>query len=278
MPTSTSPARRWIVLLFTGALLLVPHAIQAQATRTVSETVNLDRDGHVRLSAFTGAIDITTWDRADVQIDVRIEGDEEDVDATRIRIDGNDRELRIETDYDAVERRLLGFINMGSGDRPATYYTIRMPATAALSIEDFSSEIDVTGLRADLAIETFSSPVTLRDIEGSVHAETYSSDLEAHDLAGDLHVETFSGDATVALRRLDGNCQFESFSGDLALYLPADAGFDLDAEFGMNGDLQADFALASVRADGNEYRGAVQGGGPRIRFETFSGDLALRTQ
>lgn len=279
MTTAPSFIRCWIALLFTGALLVAPHAAQAQATRTVNETVPLDRDGHVRLSAYTGTIDVTTWDREAVRIDVRIEGgDQEDVDATRIRIDGGDRELRIETDYDAVERRLLGLIKMGSGDRPTTEYTLRMPATAALSIEDFSSEIDVAGLRAPLSIETFSSPVTLRDIEGRIRAETYSSNVEAHDIAGDVRIETFSGDATMALRALDGNCRFESFSGNLTLALPTDAGFEIDADLGMSGDLHADFALEAVHADGNDYRGPVQGGGPRIRFETFSGDLSLRTR
>ena len=253
---------------------------QAQASRTVSETVSLDRDGEVELDAFTGAITVTTWDRAAVQIDVRIEGEEQElVDATQIRIDGSGGRVTIETDYDELENRFLGIFNMGSdGDRPPTFYTIRMPATAELSIDDFSSEIEITGLRNGLELETFSSTVRLDDLEGRLDIETYSSDFEARNLAGSIRFETFSGDATISMRSIDDECRFESFSGDVELLLPADAAFDLDLDMGMSGDLDSEFSMDSVETEGNEYRGAVNGGGPRLRFSTFSGDLELRQQ
>jgi len=273
-------AHRWTAALLVTALLLVPSAVQGQASRTVNETVSLDPDGEVELDAFTGAITVTTWDRAAVQIDVRIEGDEQElVDATRIEIEGSGNRVSIETDYEELENRFLGIFDMGSdGDRPPTFYTIRMPATAELSIDDFSSEIEITGLRNGLELETFSSAVTLDDIEGRLDIETYSSDFEARNIAGSIRFETFSGDATISMRSIDDECRFESFSGDVELFLPADAAFDLDLDMGMSGDLDSEFSMDSVETEGNEYRGSVNGGGPRLRFSTFSGDLELRRQ
>lgn len=266
-----------VVFLVFG-LLFIPSVAQAQATRTVSETRPLDRDGTVQLDSFTGDITVTTWDRDAVQIGVRIEGDDVDaVDQTRIRIEGDEDELRIETDYDALENRFLGLFSMGSKDRPPTFYTITMPATAALSVNDFSSTIAISGLRNGLTLDTFSSPVRLEDIEGFIQAETYSSEFEARDVAGRIHLETFSGDATIAMRAVTGDCQFEGFSGDVEVLLPADAGLDLDAEMGMSGNFDSDFVLDAVRDAGNEYRGPINGGGPRLRFETFSGNLTLRS-
>jgi len=280
MIPSFSTASRWTALLVAALFLFTPSAVQAQASRTVNETVNLDRDGTVQLEAFTGEITVTTWDRAAVQIDVRIEGDEQEhVDATRIEINGSGNRVSIETDYDELENRFLGIFDMGGDeDRPATYYTIQMPATAELSIDDFSSDIEVTGLRNGLELETFSSPVRLDDIEGRVDAETYSSEFEARDLAGSIRFETFSGDATISMREITDESRFESFSGDVELILPADAAFDLDLDMGMSGDLDSDFPMESVETEGSEYRGAVNGGGPRLRFSTFSGDLELRQQ
>lgn len=274
---SLSTLRHWTVLLLAGWLLGAPVTAQAQAARTVSETVSLDRDGEVHLEAFTGAITVTTWDRAAVQIEVRIEGEEQEhVDATRIAISGSGDRVTIETDYDEVENRFLGIFNMGDGDRPATTYAIQMPVTAALSIDDFNSNIEVTGLRNELDIETFSSTVRIEDIEGRIDAETYSSEFAARNIAGSVRFETFSGDATISFRALNGDSRFESFSGDVELLLPADAAFDLDVSTGMGGDLDSDFSLDAVEAEGNEYRGSINGGGPNLRFETFSGDLTLR--
>lgn len=266
-----------VALLISIAVLAAPAQAQ-DATRTVSRTADLDADGHLHLEAFTGSIEVTTWDRASAQIDVRIEGDDQElVDLTEIRIDGGGREVTITTDYDEVEdeQKFMGLFNFGDADKPATHYTIQMPRTARLSIEDFSSTINVEDLQADLSIDTFSSTIRLRDIEGRISAETFSSSFRADEVQGSADLETFSGDATIRFAALTEDSQFESFSGDVELHFPADAAFNLNAEPGMSGDLTSDFELPGD-AEENERSATSGGGGPRIAFETFSGDLTLR--
>ena len=278
--TMISQFRLSLFALFVSFALLAAAPAQAQdATRTVSETVDLDADGSVSLKAFTGSIEITTWDRESVDIEVRIEGDDQElVDMTAIRIDGSGRRVTIETDYDDVEdeQKFMGLFNFGDADKPATHYTIQMPRGADLSIEDFSSKINVSDLQADLSINTFSSTIRLRGIEGRLSAETFSSSFRADEVRGSIDFETFSGDATIRFAALTGDSQFESFSGDVELYLPEDATFDLDAEMGMSGSLESDFDLTVNSSGDNEQRGRVGEGGPEIAFETFSGDLELR--
>ena len=269
---------------FTTALALVAlllggvGAAQAQE-RTISETVDLDRDGRVTLNTFSGSITITTWDEASAQIEARIAGDDSElVDLTEVRIAGGGGRLDIETDYDEVEdsQKFLGLFNFGDTDKPDVHYTLTIPRTAALTIEDFSSDIEVTGLAADLELKTFSSPVTLRDITGHLRGETFSGDVEIENLRGSIDFETFSGSVTVRMNTLEDDCSFKSFSGDVALTLPADAAFDLDAELGMGGDLDSAFTVDAPRSEDGDVRGAVGGGGPRLSFETFSGTLELR--
>lgn len=264
-----------VFLLNLGLVLLVQPA-SAQASRTVRRTVDLDPDGHVQLDTFTGSVEVTAWDRDRVKIEARIEGeDQELVDETAIRFEEGPRHLVIEADYDEVEdsQKFLGLFNFGGVNRPDVHFTITMPRTARLTIDDFSSEIDVRGLRADVTLETFSSPIRLRDVEGTLNLETFSGSVEGKGLRGRLQLETFSGDTRLRMAALTGDIHFETFSGDVELSLPADADFELVAEEDVFGELRSEFALRSE--DGRRIAGD---GGPRIEVETFSGELHLRKQ
>lgn len=263
------------LLLSLGLGLLATPAF-AQTTRTIERTFDLDRDGHVQLDTFTGEIEVSGWDQNRVEVTARIESeDAELVDKTAIHFNEGSRRLGIEVDYDEVEdsQEFLGLFNIGSVDRPAVYFTIKMPRSAALTVDDFSSEIEVEGLRADVTLETFSSSIYLRDVEGTFDLETFSGSIEGERLRGDIRLETFSGDARLQMEALTGDTRFETFSGEVELTLPADAAFEVVGEDDAFEEFESDFALRV-----EDGRRIVGEGGPEIEIETFSGDLRLRKQ
>jgi len=262
-------------LLSVGLGLLV-DPVSAQTTRTVTRSFPLDRDGQVELDTFTGSVDVTAWDQDRVEVKARIEGeDSELVDDTALRFDASDRRLSIEVDYDEVEdsQKFLGLFNIGGVDRPAVHVVLKMPRPAALSVDDFSSNVKVEGLQGDVVLETFSSTIALRGVEGNLDLETFSGRVEGDSLRGSVQLETFSGDVQLRMDALTGDSHFETFSGNVALSLPADAGFEVVAEDDVFGDLESEFAL---RAE--DGRRIAADGGPRIELETFSGRLRLRKQ
>ena len=263
-----------LLLSIGGGLLAEPAP--AQTTRTVTRTFALDRDGHVELDTFTGSIDVTAWEQARVEVEARIEGDDAElVDKTALRFESNDGHLSITVDYDEVKdsQEFLGLFNIGDVDRPPVHITLKMPRTAALTVDDFGSEIAVEGLRADVTLDAFSSSIDLRNVEGTLDLETFSGEVEGENLRGQIRLETFSGGARLQIAGLTADSDFETFSGDVELVLPADAGFELVGEDEAFGELTSDFAL---RAE--EGRRIAGSGGPHIEVETFSGALRLRKQ
>lgn len=263
------------VLLSLG-LAVVAEPVSAQTTRTVTRSFSLDRDGQVELDAFSGSIDVTGKDQQGVEVEVRIDGDDEKlVDATALRFDASDRHLSLEVDYDEVEdsQQFLGLFNIGDVDRPDVDIEITMPRSVALTVDAFSSDIEVKGLRADLTLDTFSSSIALRDVEGGVDIETFSGEVDGHDLRGSIQLETFSGDVRLRMTALTEDSHFETFSGDVELFLPGDAGFEVVGEEDAFGDLESDFSLRVENG-----RRIAGNGGARIGIDTFSGDLRLRKQ
>ena len=148
-----------------------------------------------------------------------------------------------------------------------------MPQSASFMVDTSSSDVEVEGLRAGATLDAFSSSVALRDAEGTVDVETFSGAVESGGLRGSVQLETFSCDVQLRNAALMGDSHFETFSGDVELFLPPDASFEVAGEEDLFGDFASEFAL---RAE--EGRRIAGNGGPRIEVETFSGDFRLRKQ
>ena len=237
------------VLLLLFALL---PPVQAQSTKTVKETFALDADGEVQIDTYKGSITVTTWDRPKVELEVTIEPDEDEelVDLTEIKIDRSERRLSLETDYEKVEKarkKGVGPFSWGNGSTslPFAHYTLRMPRTAALTIGDYKSAIKLANFEADVEVETYKGTIDVKTVQGSLDIETYK--------------------------------------GEVALVLPADAGFRLDADLSRRGDLDTDlFDPNDLRRDPDDddqqYQGIVGSGGPRLELDTYKGSFSLRSR
>ena len=147
------------------------------------------------------------------------------------------------------------------GSLPFVHYTVVMPATARLEIEDYKSDTKVSDLKGDLNLNTYKGSVTVTGIEGAARINTYK---------GDIHVD---------FARFIRASRFETHKGTFDVGLPRDSRFDLDADMGRRGGLESDFAITmrTTRSGREAMRGAVNGGGPELRFSAYRGSLRLRS-
>ncbi|MFB6231420.1 MAG: DUF4097 family beta strand repeat-containing protein [Salinibacter sp.] len=277
-------------------LVLSPAALAQAPARTVSNTVPLAADGEVKVGNHEGSITVSTWDRDQVQYEAEIMPTDEDPNAEKVTIQSrvtNDR-LRLATKHEEGddESVVFGFdedgFRWGGINIPAVHYTIKMPRTASLVLDDHESTIDVTGLAGDLRIDTHEgrisvaeqrgsvtidsheSPISIADQTGDVRIDTHEGRMELRRVTGRLSVETHDGDLTA--RKVDGGLRFESHDGaarvsftslshsvsanthdgDVTMTLPPNAGFDLDTDFDDDVDLRSGFDLRPIRIADDE--------------------------
>ena len=252
-----------------AAFLTSAAAAQAADTKEVHRTVALDRDGRVTVHTFKGTVTVTTWDKPEVRVDALIEPDgdcresREKVQWTDVRISGGGGSVEIKSDYDEIrhhERGFLGLFDFETGYRPFVRYTIQMPATARLEIEDYKSDINVSNLKADLRLHTYKGTARVANLDGAARVDTYK------------------GDVRVEFARFSHASRFETHKGEIAVRLPRDSRFSLDADSGRRGDVESDFAMTTHASRGRSGHatGAVNGGGPDLRMTTYKGTLRVR--
>lgn len=247
--------------LFFSMILFVSLTV-AQDTKKYEETYDLNSDGTVSVDTYKGSITVETWDKNEVYFSAIVEPDdggwnstspEEQVEDCEVRYTHSDRYLSLETDY-------AKNVGWGSLTRAFVHYTIKMPATAKLRIDDYKSVTKIDDLNSDIELETYKGRVDIKNFSGSVDIETYK---------GDIYLD---------LVELKDNCSFDTYKGDINVYMPSSTKFDFDFDLGRKGDFSSDFKLMTSRYDSDEgdMRGEVNGGGPTIRFSTYKGEIELR--
>lgn len=249
--------------------LFAAAAAAAPPSRDVSKTLPLAAGENVRVDTYKGSVKVTTWDKAEVAVEARIEADDSScgstkdvarwVEETRVVIEKRHAGVSITSDYAALEEAPSWFGSCTS--RPFVHYTIRMPKNAPLRIKDYKSNLIVKELAADLEVDT------------------YKGHLDVTGLAGALRVETYKGEVNADFVRLAGDVTAETYKGSIVLRFPGAAAFQLSAAAGRRGDFHSEFETpAETRGHrrGVYASGTVNGGGPRVSLKTDKGSLAVR--
>ena len=278
------------LLLFVAS---VHPAFAQRAERNVSNTVTMNADGTVYIDNHDGAITVTPWDRNEVQYEARITHNrQEGVDETKIRVDGSSSSLRLETDFDDIPRDGL----WDGRSAPKVFYTLKVPASASIVVDDHESTIDIRDISGDVEIDTHDGSVTLTNLSGAVEIDTHDgsmelanltgpveidthdSDLRATGLTGPFEIDTHDGDIDLTFAALNGPIIIDSHDARATVTLPPGAGFNLATDMGDDASIDVEPALSVSNIGRGGVRGTANGGGPEIRVSSHDGDLQIREQ
>ncbi len=253
-----------VYLLLSMFFLLLFFITTPAQTKEIDKTFPLQKNGVVEIDNYKGSITVQTWDKSEVKVHVKIEPDgwgrdeEKKVEATEIIFSESNDKVSMKTEY---QKKFFNFWG-NNGSNPFAHYTISMPATARLEIDDYKSDIEVKELKSDIVIETYKGNVNITGLEGSIDLETYK------------------GDVQINFKALTDDCKFDTYKGKIELTLPADSKFSVDADLGKKGDFDSEFDVNENRTkrnrDDDYVRGDINGGGSYIEFSTYKGDLRLR--
>ena len=247
-------------LFITIFLVIIVSTALSQSPREINKTIPLKLDGHLVIDTYKGSITVTTNDKPQVEVYVKIESDdrdsrdaERDIADTEIEFHGTDQEVTICTNYRNVERHnnhdFWDWITdpwEQSSSLPLVHYTIKMPRTAELRIKDYKSESHIEGLNSYLTFNTY------------------------------------KGDIRVSFTMLKNDSHFETYKGKIAVYVPKQIGFEVQTDFGKRVDFSSDFDVETHERDRKhrqyDYSGKFNGGGPNLEFKSTKGDIRLRSK
>jgi len=278
--------------------LAFPVALAAQTN--VDQRRPAAPDGSVSIENFTGAVKVTGWPRAEVQVKGTI-GDN-----AELEFGGGEKQTRL-----AVEPR--GVNPMSAKGEIEVF----VPAGSSVSIEGFQATITIAGVAGVVSAETVNGTIThdgpskevrLQSVNGSVettrpngrvHVEAVNGPVTVREATGDLTASTVNGKLAieggsfdrVSLESVSGGIRFagtlspkatlhaETVSGPCELFFPAGFAGDFTVST-FSGSITNELGPAAGRkgewAPGSELRFTSGGGGAHVSVETLSGAIEIR--
>jgi DUF4097 and DUF4098 domain-containing protein YvlB len=139
-----------------------------------------------------------------------------------------------------------------------------------------SSRTDLQFFRLNGDLDLDSGDLQASDVIGPVRLSTRAKDVRLTGVAGDVRLQDENGSVELHMSKL-GSVQVENRKGDVQIYVPDKAGFQVDAR-SRGGDVETDFDGLKVdnREDQATATGTVGGGGPHLVVTNEHGTIEIR--
>ena len=172
-------------------------------------------------------------------------------------------------------------------------YEVTAPKGTSLTAASGSGDLEISGLQAPLSASTGSGNIHAGNVTRQANLNTGSGDINAQ-FEGSVNVKAETGSGSLRLHNVTGSLTAETGSGDLevsggpsapwkletgsgsVLLTTGSAAYTLDASTG-SGSVHSDPPITTHGSlERHHLIGDVNGGGPRVRVETGSGDIRIR--
>ena len=136
-----------------------------------------------------------------------------------------------------------------------------------------SSRTDMEMGKLDGDLDLDSGDLRVSDLTGPVRLTTRSKDIRLSGVSGDVRLQDENGAVEIEMKRM-GSVQVDNRKGDVQLFLPDNAGFQVEAR-ARGGEINSDFSELKIENDDNagSVTGTVRGGGPKIAVNNEHGTI-----
>jgi DUF4097 and DUF4098 domain-containing protein YvlB len=249
----------------------------------------------VKLSTFDGAIEITSWDRSDVVVEVEKRGaTQEAVEALEVKASQTGDSIELEVTQ--PRRETFGGISFGGAHAKLI---VSVPRSANVNARTGDGSIRIDRVEGRLQLRTGDGAIRALDVAGELSLNTGDGSITVDRAEGQLDLSTGDGGvdvtgklAVVKLHTGDGSIVYRAESGTamtddweistgdgaVTIELPAAFNAELDAHTGdgtIRNDLNVEAAGGGV-INRRTVRGRIGAGGPRLRVRTGDGSIRLR--
>jgi DUF4097 and DUF4098 domain-containing protein YvlB len=261
----------WVLDLTGGDYSRGRFNLDLQLPRSVALAIST-RNGNVSVSGMKGNVELAS-DHGDINAD-QISGD---------------AALRLHNGK-LVARNVTGNVSV-EGGRDSTIADVGGTVTMTgsfpgeVELSHISKRVHFMTSRTDLEFAKLDGDLTMEmdsmrasGVQGPLRMTTKSKTIRLEDLSGDAHIENTNSTVELRPKLPLGNLDITNNRGEIDLTLPANAGFQLDAE-SKGGDIESDFNVKVDNSGNNASAQATVGkGGPTVRLKSDHGTIQIKKQ
>jgi hypothetical protein len=235
------------------------------ASVPINEHRDVTPDGLISISLVAGTVEVTGWDKPEVDLTGSLSDDEQ-----KLEITGGKDSLKIEVRM-PEKHHYSGESNL----------VLRLPKGSRIDVETVSGDIRVSGMKARVQLNSVSGSLEIKGSPTEVKLNTVSGDIDLDDGESleNADLNSVSGALKAHLRfHPGGSFRFETVSGSITLHLPAGVNADFEVST-FSGSITSDFgdkpAKTSQYLPSQELEFKAGNGGARVKVNAFSGPVRI---
>lgn len=255
----------------------------------------VDGRADLRLTTFDGAIEIQSWDRSDVVIEIEKRGPtKQAIEALQVVAGQKGSLIEVEVKRPRAE----SFSGIGLHQTASARLIVNVPRETDIRARSGDGSIEVDRVSGRIDLRTGDGSIRASDIVGELTLDTGDGSITVEGAQGQLNVDTgdgsvnvsgklgaiklHTGDGSITYRAepgtaMTGAWEITTGDGGVSLYLPPDFSAELDAHTGdgtIRNDLNVE-DLPEQRAR-RTLRGRIGSGGQLLRVRTGNGAIRLK--
>ena len=263
---------------------------------TVEKRFTVSKPVELKLTTFDGAIEVRSWDRQEILVQVEKRGQDKDaLSKIDILTDQKDDVVSVEARttknstsfgigyFVSTSAKLIASVprNTNLSIRTADGGVVVERVTGRAEIHTGDGAIRVTETSGELLAETSDGSMQIEDVTGRVEARTNDGSIRISGTPSALRAR--SGDGSIVLRVRSGASMTEDWmlatgDGSISVELPDGFAAQIEADPGSDGRVRNDLTLAGLTGGDREKRvltGALGQGGKRLTIRTADGTIRL---
>lgn len=286
-----------LVVIGLGSGACVVNVDREGQVERVEKRFPVEQTAEVHLITFDGAIEVRSWDRPEVliQIDKRA-GDKEALSKIEILSEQKGQVIQVEARYTKVRSPFIGvgfFLSTQAkliASVPRNTNLVIRTGDGAVVVERVTGRTEIhtgdgsiraTETAGELLAETEDGSLQMENVSGRVEARTGDGSIRLSGTPTSLHART--GDGSIYLRVRSGAAMTDDWmvatgDGSVSVELPDGFVAQIEADPGSGGRVRNDLKLANVVGGTRDKRtltGALGEGGRRLSIRTGDGTIRL---
>lgn len=232
---------------------------------------------NLMLATFDGSIEVDTWDRTEVLVEIEKRGsDHDDVESIRVEMSqtGNDVDV-------TIRDRAAGDTDLPFRNRRSASIRVTLPREGRVHARSGDGSIKVRDLKGEVSLQTGDGSIRVEEVDGSVDAQSGDGSIRVDGAL--TRVRARSGDGSIVVSAAAGSAASEDWTivtgdGSVTLEVPDPFDAELDA---ATGDGRVTLHGASDSSDDRQtsrrnLRARLGRGGRSVRIHTGDGSITVR--
>ena len=279
-----------------GAPACVVNVDHESYIERAEKKFTVEKTAELHLYTFDGAVEVRSWDRPEVVVQIEKRGQDKEA-VAKIEIISEQKGDKLLVDARHTAKR--GVVNFGVFHSPNARLIANVPRQTNLVLRTGDGNVIVERVNGRTEIRTSDGSIQMTETTGEMQVESDDGSIYLDDVSGRVEARTGDGtiklsgtptvvrarsdDGSIVLRVRNGAAMAEDWmvaTGDGAITIELPDGFnaEIEADPSSDGRVRNDLTLSSQTGGTREARalkGTLGQGGRRLTVRTGDGNIRL---